>query len=106
MTTSVDAVVRPTHPMKHADFVFGLTYPKSNAHTWADRPEAEAFAAGIRESAVETYYGRHGLVWVVRVGPWMYASQVRPNAPADLPATAGMVRRDVGFSHQGRKRKR
>lgn len=78
MTTEKQNEKKSIHPMKHKDFVFGLTYPKSNAHTWPTKEEAEKFSSGVEESCVEAYYGCHGRIWVVRVGPWMYAYQVRP----------------------------
>ena len=79
MTTNANKLI---HPMKHPDFVFGLTYPKYNAHAWPSKKDAEQFSSGIRESCVEPYYAWHGLIWVVRVGPWMYAHEVKPNVEA------------------------
>lgn len=85
MTRYHDAV-RSIHPMKHRDFTFGLTDRKNNAHTWGTREDAEAFASGIKESCVEPFYAWYGRVWVVRVGPWMYAHQVQPNDTGQIPA--------------------
>lgn len=63
--------------MEHPLFLFNLVYPKWNAHPFPTREAAEEFAKDIRESRV-TSGDDYGRVFVVQVGPWMFASDVKP----------------------------
>ena len=66
------------HPMEHPDFTFSLINPRWSADHFATKGEAESFAGGIRESQVKP--GSNG--WVVQVGPWMFAHDIKPRARA------------------------
>jgi hypothetical protein len=68
-------------PMEHADFKFSLVSSKSNADLFPSREAAGQFASGIRESRVHPYQlgAEPPVGFVVQVGPWMFAKDIRPN---------------------------
>jgi hypothetical protein len=64
-------------PMEHPKYLFSLIHPKSNGHSFPTRAEAEKFSSEIKESRVHSRTGFEQDGWVVQVGPWMFAADVR-----------------------------
>ena len=70
--------------MEHPDFVFSLVSSRANARQFPTRESAQNFADGIRESTVWSANDR-GSAWVVRVGPWMYARDIKTRGRSQAP---------------------
>lgn len=64
-------------PMEHADYTFGLVSKTAKAAQWTSKALADRFASGIQDASVEPFALGRSVVYVVKVGPWMFARDLK-----------------------------